>query len=443
LRRLFRRGLVEHQEVFGFIRRMNRRDTQFRRAILIATAATAVAIVLASTDLRDWLRVTGSRLKNVDLFGAASVSSRPLSDEEWTARRELKVRKADEALRSFLSNSPADVRALFEATGMAPPEAILRWGRGDQVFMFSAQVFEKDDQGRSYRLKPNTRSVWLRELVRKGGPHGLLLIPDRPEVRALVPKAGGIVVEDSVQNTNSWGLRGPEPNLNARVRVMVLGDSFMQGMFIGDDVTPPVQLENDLAKEWGCSVSVLNTGVVGYSPEQYYYTFQEYLERFQPHLLIISVCHNDFGDDGDVLMGKGNLYDEAAYWINRIIQECRGKNLNYLIVPVPHRENVNLTRSNGHYPGKLMDFVSLSPKMCLLLTDEFIDEELRLRHDKEAHRRRPQGYELYNTAIGDGHFSAVGSKLWAERVGTRLALMFDPAHLPRQFYRTKLAPSSP
>jgi hypothetical protein len=336
----------------------------------------------------------------------------------------------------FLDASSPEVQTFFEAAGMSPGSALNRWARGDQVFMFSSQVFQEDSDGRSYRLRPNTRSVWLRELKMIGGPHGLLLIPDRPELRRLATKAGAIVVEDSVQNTNSWGLRGPEPNLNAKVRVLVLGDSFMEGMFIGDDQTPPAQLERDLSDRWRCSVSVLNTGHVGYSPEQYYHTFLEYTGRFRPHFVVISVCHNDFGEDQEVLQGKGDMYDEAAYWLNLIIERCRGVNLGFLIVPVPHQEHVDNGRSNGHYPGHLFDFVKLAPPLAISLLDDFIDENLRLKKAEPAKVAGAQSSILFNAAIKDGHFSALGATVWTKSVGTRIARLCDPSKLGRQFFES-------
>ena len=79
--------------------------------------------------------------------------------------------------------------------------------------MISPQVFERDDSGRSYRLRPMTRSVWLRQITLHNGPFGLFQVLDTPEHRAAAGAAGAIVDDRSVQNTNSWGLRGPEPNL--------------------------------------------------------------------------------------------------------------------------------------------------------------------------------------------------------------------------------------
>lgn len=427
----------DRQEVFSFVDRRARRDRWFRAVIALSTAALVAGIVVGSAELRSWLFIGVAHLKGLALIGLrADESSRPVTEEEWATRRARQVRRAEESLVKFLDVSPPSMRAFFEAAGMAPGSALNRWGRGDQVFMFSSQVFEEDARGRSYRLRPNTRSVWLRELKMTGGPHGLLLIPDRPEVRKLAVEAGGIVVEESVQNTNSWGLRGPEPNRDAQVRVLVLGDSFMQGMFIGDADAPPAQLERTLAQRWNRSVSVLNTGHVGYSPEQYYYTFLEYAARFRPHFLVISVCHNDFGDDQQVLSGKGDLYGEAAFWLNRIIERCRGVNIGFLLVPVPHQEHVEFTRSNGHYPGRLFDLLTIGPNLADSLLDDFINENLRLKRFEPAKVAGAQGSVLYNQSIKDGHFSALGSAVWADSVGERVALLCDPAKLGRQFFES-------
>ena len=48
---------------------------------------------------------------------------------------------------------------------MDPEHGLIRYGRGDQAFLISSQVFEIDNHGRSYRFRPKTRSVWLRQVT--------------------------------------------------------------------------------------------------------------------------------------------------------------------------------------------------------------------------------------------------------------------------------------
>ena len=57
----------------------------------------------------------------------------------------------------------------------------------------------------------------------------------------------------------------------------------------------------------GRPVEILNTGHLGYSPEQYYYSLIEYARRFPPRFVVVSLFANDFGDFQEVLEGKGRL----------------------------------------------------------------------------------------------------------------------------------------
>ena len=106
----------------------------------------------------------------------------------------------------------------LRAAGMDANSAVIRWGNFDQSIVLSSAVFEPDDE-RSYRFKPCVRSVWViglsfRDML------AMFLIPDTPAARDAAAHAGGRVVPSSVQTTNSWGCRGPEPDPTAPVRVL-------------------------------------------------------------------------------------------------------------------------------------------------------------------------------------------------------------------------------
>ena len=155
------------------------------------------------------------------------------------------------------------------------------------------------------------------------------------------PPPDAIVDEGSIQNTNSWGLRGPEPDPTAQARGIVLGDSFMQGMFNGDDDTPPLYLERCLREAWKMPVSVLNTGHIGYSPEQYYYSLKEYGDRFRPSSSSSAFVPTTSATAGPCLRGEGDWYGEAGYWLDQIHGWCRSPER-----PLPAR-----CRSHAH-PGR-------------------------------------------------------------------------------------------
>src|SRR5208337_3015793 len=213
--------------------------------------------------------------------------------------------------------------------------------------------------------------------------------------------------EGSVQNTNSWGLRGAEPDPSAAIRGIVLGDSFMQGMFNGDSDTPPVDLERYLQAAWKVPVSILNTGHIGYSPEQYYYALREYGDGFRPQFVVVSVCPNDFGDGPAVLRGEGDWYKEAEFWLDEIRLWCNSRSVIPLVVSVPTHLQVERTRQDALYPGRVCDIVHAGPLRYCSPLDQFIDEHLRLAALPEVNGQLPLFSKLYNRTINDDHFSPV------------------------------------
>ena len=70
-------------------------------------------------------------------------------------------------------------------------------------------------------------------------------------------------------------------------------------------------------------VELLNTGHLGYSVEQYYFSLVEYAGRFPPQFVVVSIFANDFaGEVNDVLEGRGGDWDEGKYWLGRIRDFC-------------------------------------------------------------------------------------------------------------------------
>ncbi len=304
-----------------------KRDRSFKRLIVLATAAIIVALFagtpagrLATARVRERGRLLFERMMGLP-------PDRTAQSEFIRAERLRAAAAARQALAEVAApGSPLD--AFLRAAGMDARAAVVRWGNVDQSIVLSSAVFEPDDE-RSYRLKPGVRSVWVVGLSFQKAL-AMFLIPDTPETREAAGLAGGRVVPESVQTTNSWGCRGPEPDLTAPVRVMVLGDSMMQGTLVGDSETPPARLQAHLAAVLAAPVSVLNTGHVGYSPEQYDAALRTFADRFRPQFVVVGITDNDFGD----LYGQPD-WSEAEYWIDRIADFCSQRSLEFLFVPAP------------------------------------------------------------------------------------------------------------
>ncbi len=420
------------QRNFAFWDRAKARERSFKRAIAAFTGVTIAALVMSFEAGRHAVRgvpnaVAGAYGQARDLVLRRWIGLEPTREETDALvrlRRERTEADTRRSIERFYASTSDDMRRLFDAAGMAPGECVVGVGRANNGFLLSSGVFERDEVGRAYRFKPNVASVWLRQITLDKGPFALFLVPDTGEARRAAAAVGGIVDEASRQTTNSWGLRGPEPNPAAPIRGIILGDSFMQGMFNDDEHTPPIALERYLARAWDAEVSILNTGHIGYAPEQYCRTLQALGPRFRPHFVVVSVCPNDFGNDNDVIAGGGDDWDEAAYWLGEILHWCRAANVPCVLVPAPLDRFILGVRKDAWYPGRISNlFQGTSYAYCNPF-EYFLEEHLR------AYRRgaAPGRSALFNHQINDNHFSPRGAEVWAEVVGERLVgLMAKPA----------------
>jgi hypothetical protein len=433
IRRLLeRRPAPLRQRVLAFAERTRRLERWFRRLIILTTGLVVAAILWISPWGRYGAATAASEARAVVRQALGLPKPRSEVDAAWKRYREMGIEESVKGLEQVYADAGPAMQRLMRYAGLDPEHGLLRWGNYNLTLLLPSKVFEADDEGRSYRLRPSTRSIWVRNITIKSGVLMFFLVPDGPGLADALQGTTGIPVETSRQTTNSWGLRGPEPDLEAPVRGLILGDSYMEGMFIGDDATPPESLRKYLENRMGTRVSILNTGVLGYSPEQYYYSLTTFAGRFRPQFVIVSIFCNDFGDLHDVATkGRGD-WEEGKYWLEQISAYCRAREWPCLIVPVPYTPGMLGRRRSGFYPGLISNALEVNSLTFLDPTDAFIDAHLQMVIDGTREGRRPYGCPLFNDAVGDGHFSPAGSDVWAERVGRRLLLLLEQDRVRRQ-----------
>jgi hypothetical protein len=391
----------------------------------VTTGLLLVALLWSSPWGRYGAATAASEVRHFVRQALGLPEPRSEVDAAWKRYRELGIETSRRGLERVFAEQGPPMRRLMAYAGLDPDHALARWGNYHLTLLFPSKVFEADDRGRSYRFRPLTRSIWLMNLPQYEDAAVFFLVPDGPGLAEAIKGTAAVPVETSRQTTNSWGLRGPEPDLDAPLRGIVLGDSYMQGMLIGDAETPSECLRRYLEGLRGTTVSILNTGVLGYSPEQYYHSLREFADRFRPHFVVVSIFANDFGDLHAVpTRGEGD-WGEGKFWIEKIADVCRARDCLLLIVPVPYVPGMLGKRRPGHYPGRIVDVLDLNSLSILDPLEDFLDAHLDRFIAGVRKGRRPQGCPLFNDAIGDGHFSAAGSEVWGERVGRRLLLLMD------------------
>ncbi len=101
-------------------------------------------------------------------------------------------------------------------------------------------------------------------------------------------------------STNSLGQRGPEPtpaDLDAKLRILFLGDSFTEGYGVDDGEEFPRRVAARLAAE-GRSVRILNEGVGNTGTGRAVRLLRDYpIEPERATALVYQASSNDFGDD--------------------------------------------------------------------------------------------------------------------------------------------------
>jgi hypothetical protein len=148
------------------------------------------------------------------------------------------------------------------------------------------------------------------------------LIPGAERVNVMPPLNGGGVIRYRI---NSRGFRGAElAPAGHSTRVLVYGDSFIQGDFSRTEDTFTEQLKGRLAGKTGTTTEVINAGVAGYGPDQELRRMEQELPVLKPSLVIVAIyAGNDFGDllrdKLYRLAGDGSLQDNPSWFLDDAI----------------------------------------------------------------------------------------------------------------------------
>jgi lysophospholipase L1-like esterase len=110
---------------------------------------------------------------------------------------------------------------------------------------------------------------------------------------------------------NSRGFRGPElPARKAAARVVVYGDSFVEGRSTPLEETFAARLQARLSGQRPGSIEVVNAGVTGYGPDQVLARLERELGDLEPELVVL--CLYAGNDGGDVVRNKLWRMDAAG-----------------------------------------------------------------------------------------------------------------------------------
>jgi len=119
---------------------------------------------------------------------------------------------------------------------------------------------------------------------------------------------------DVTQTINALGLRGPETTREkppGTRRVLLLGDSFLEGYTVDEGDLVSTQLETLLQLDGGAPVEVLNAGTAGYSTDQELLYFENEGRTFEPDVTVLLFYVNDvfFNVNGSYWRGEKPYFE--------------------------------------------------------------------------------------------------------------------------------------
>lgn len=97
-------------------------------------------------------------------------------------------------------------------------------------------------------------------------------------------------------NTNSLGMRDPQPTNPVTNGIVFVGDSFTEGYGVQDGEAFPALVRAGLRAR-GIDVPVLNTGMGNNGNGRWVKLFDHDAGKFHPHLVVFQVMANDFDDN--------------------------------------------------------------------------------------------------------------------------------------------------
>lgn len=107
-------------------------------------------------------------------------------------------------------------------------------------------------------------------------------------------------------NADGWNSLKPRYQLAktpGRLRVAVIGDSYVQARHVDTGKAAPALIEREL-KRRGVDAEVLRFGVDGAPLSQYLHMLRAEVLRFRPDVVVVQLIHNDFDESYRLLKGR-------------------------------------------------------------------------------------------------------------------------------------------
>jgi len=209
---------------------------------------------------------------------------------------------------------------------------------------------------------------------------------------------------NGLRDTGEYTVEKP----NDTFRIVVMGDSFTYGLFVGDGETYSDKPEALLNNKTKCSTpkrfEVLNFGVPGYDAEMSAYRYRYRAEKYQPDLVLWYLIENDFNESASfgqslwqdikmMLAREGIPYDKFAQETSEILSSDTTLAFGDKAIPEHQAEKIGAWVSTMSVPAVIFSDKEL-PEKYQTIIDRAVSENARVTHMPNL---------TYTRALADGH----------------------------------------
>jgi lysophospholipase L1-like esterase len=265
-------------------------------------------------------------------------------------------------VRAYLFN--AGLRRLAKTLEVQDPRADLfatLWDT-DTGVLLSRHMFRSVimDGAPKYMYKPFLKKLGFR--TRASGLHWNMETEDTPAIRAALAELDTPFIVTASYDELGFRNGDPNPASGCAARALFLGDSFTDGLWVGDADTF-VSLYGRLVRERsGVMLCPVNAGVNGYGPFEEAFVLEHYFEQAgRPAFVFVMFFANDVDADYDGVI-KGTIADRDRRWRDSLAQIARIKRFasshgaTLVLAAIPPAEQVFARSSQENYQNVLRAF---------------------------------------------------------------------------------------
>jgi len=267
-------------------------------------------------------------------------------------------------VRAYLTNP--SLRRFARALAVQDPKTDLfstLWDTNTGVLLSRHMFHEVMMDGvTKYRYRSNLQKLGFR--TGAGGFHWNMETEDTPAIRSALADLDTPFIASASYDESGFRRVDPELASDCTIHALFLGDSFTDGLWVGNTDTFVNVFGHLVRERSGVRLCPVNAGVNGYGPfEEAYVLEHDFEAAGRPAIVFVMFFPNDVDADFDAVV-NGTLHDGERRWqeslayLARIRRFAAGHGCRVVLAAIPPAEQVFMKGSQQHYQRPLREFAT-------------------------------------------------------------------------------------